>query len=206
MSEFRKLSRDFLGGIDSYVKENLMDITCCDIFDFYFDFFYDLKEFQGNSNGFTGLSEYLLFRFFYHWLGGSFSRVQKTTGLWEFVSNSGIKIGQNTPLKTPGKKYYPDIIVYKDGNPVFIVEIKIYLTSGIYEVEKEFSKFDKIKETYHGITALFISFNKVPESGKIFHRINDEIERKDWLNFLVLDGNDSLLTCELDKCFNLKKL
>jgi hypothetical protein len=33
-----------------------------------------MKEFKGNSNGFTGLSEYLVFRLLYHLLGGAFGR------------------------------------------------------------------------------------------------------------------------------------
>lgn len=204
MRAFHDVGRDFLIGIDFYIKENLTNITCSDIHDCYFDFFYDLKEFQGNSNGFTGLSEYLLFRFFYHLLGGSFTRIQKTEGLWEFVSDSGIKIGQNTPLETPGKKYYPDIVVYKDETPVFIVEIKIYLTSGIKEVEKEISKFDKIKKTYPRINALFISFNKISEGGKIFNKINTEMGKRNWLNFLMLGGNESLLKTEIETSFNLR--
>jgi hypothetical protein len=58
------MGEKFLKEIDHYLANNYQNLTCNDIHDMYFDFIFKvLKDFKGNSNGFTGLSEYLIFRF-----------------------------------------------------------------------------------------------------------------------------------------------
>src|SRR5574341_84731 len=104
------MGRRFLEEIDSYIKKYLRTWTCSQVHEFYFRFFYDLKEFKGNSNGFTGLSEYLIFRSLYHLLGGSFNRknISGSNWIYEFEStiNNRMRIGQGIPIYLHEKKIY----------------------------------------------------------------------------------------------------
>jgi hypothetical protein len=112
-------NRRFLEEIDYFIKENLRTLTCSQIYEFYFRFFYDLKDFKGNSNGFTGLSEYLIFRSIFHLLGGSFSRKNAFGSNWisefESTDDNNICIGQSIPIRIDHKKIYPDITVHYTG-------------------------------------------------------------------------------------------
>jgi len=141
MEDARTICNNFLTDLDGFLHDNIDYLTCSDVHDIYSDFFRDLKDFKGNSSGFTGLSEYIIFRFILHLLGSSFVKVKKTDELYEFASKDGIyRIGQNTPLKTSSKRYYPDIIVYKKNLPILIIEIKIYLTNGITTLMEDLNK------------------------------------------------------------------
>jgi len=82
------IGKEFLADIDSYLRKNIYRLRCDDIYKSYFGFFDVLKEFKGNSNNFTGLFEYLIFRFLYHLLG-EFDRenVPESTG-FQFISKS----------------------------------------------------------------------------------------------------------------------
>ena len=133
----KDICKKFLENIDNYIAENWRNIRCADIHDMYFQFSQDLKEFKGNSNGFTGLSEYLVFRFLYHQLGGSFEREQITRDLWEFKSSNDLRIGQSVRVTIDNRKYYPDVVIYKSNRLMAVIQIKIYLTSGLNEIKEE---------------------------------------------------------------------
>jgi len=198
--EARKIGLDFLQGLDDYIAENLDDLRWYDIFKIYFDFFGDMKLYKGNSSGFTGLSEYIIFRYFYHLLGGSFDTVQISRDLFEFQSDDGVyRLGQNTPIKTESRRCYPDIIVYRDNVPVFVVEIKIYLTSGVETMMGDINKLNEIHETYPSANCLFINYTPISKKGKIYERLLEETESKEWLNFVVLENNEENIKKSLEK-------
>jgi len=203
----RSIGRAFLEEIDKYIEKNLNNLTCDDICKVYFDFFKDLKEFKGNSNGFTGLSEYLLFRFLYHLLGGSFSKTQTTRDLYEFFQpNSNIKIGQATRILVNTKRLYPDLAVWKDQELIAIGPIKIYLTKGTREIEEELKKLDHLQSHFGNLRALLIMFNRVPNAGKLAKYLEEESNRRQWFSYLFLHGNSQLLTEALGKGFGLERM
>lgn len=198
--EARKIGIDFLESIDNYLAENLDNLCWSDIYDIYFDFFWDMKKYKGNSSGFTGFSEYLIFRYIYHLLGGSFDNVQITPHLFEFRSKDGVyRIGQNTPIKTKSHKYYPDIIIYRNDLPVFVAEIKLYLTNGIQTMLGDINKLNEIHESYPNAKCLFITYNLISESGKIYKSLLEETESNDWLDFVILDKNEQNIKEHLEK-------
>lgn len=200
MNKARQICNNFLIGLDGFLKDNLDSLTCADVNNIYSDFYTDLKEYKGNSNGFTGLSEYLIFRFIYHLLGCSFKKEQISPMLYAFTSED-YKIGQNIPIIVNSARYYPDVLIYKNGNPVLIIEIKLYLTNGVKTLMGDINKLKKITSAYPGSKGLFISYNIIPEKGKIYKKLNDEINLNNQLNYLILAYNNELLKDELEMYF-----
>lgn len=198
--EARKIGLNFLQGIDDYLAENLDDLRWSDMFDIYFGFFRDLKKYKGSSGGFTGLSEYIIFRYIYHLLGGSFENVRISQDLFEFQSDDGVyRLGQNTPIQVESRRYYPDIIIYRNDIPVFVVEIKIYLTNGVQTLMGDINKLNEIHETYPTAKCLFINYTNIPKNGKIYPRLIEETEFKEWLDFVILDKNEQNIKENLEK-------
>lgn len=203
---FQGICKNFLIDIDNFIAENLFKTKCSDMYDVYSKFFWDLKLFQGNSNGFTGLSEYLIFRFLYNQLGGLFKIRAKTKDLNEFISPSGrICIGQNIPVLAD-KKYYPDIVIYSDDTLVGVIQIKLYVTGGLKEINREMNTFEVLKEHHPHMKGLFLSFNKFPPTSKLLSKLNDESSSKDWFNFLLLDKNEDLLYKNLENDLKLTEI
>ena len=50
--------------LDKYLMDNIDNLTGKDITHLYFDFWNELKRWRSGSSGFTGYSEFLLFRVF----------------------------------------------------------------------------------------------------------------------------------------------
>ena len=158
------ISRKFLKEVDGYLAKSWQSLRCLDIHGLYFEMFNGLKEFKGNSSGFTGLSELLIFRFLYHQLGGLFEPPRKVTqDLWEFVSESisSLRIRQSCPV-TAGKKYYPDIAVCKADKLLAVIQIKLYLTNGLKEAKKEVEVLEDLQRSHPEMQALL--FKKVKKS------------------------------------------
>jgi hypothetical protein len=153
------IGRDFLEKIDNFIEKNLRTLTCAKIQEIYNGFFNDLKELKGNSHGFTGLSEYLIFRSLFHLLGGRFEP-SKHKWIREFKStiNHHIRIGQSFPIHIHGKKVYPDITVYHADRLHAVAQIKIYLTGGSKELFNEITKLKSLRDQFSDMQALLIIF------------------------------------------------
>lgn len=200
MNNAREIGNNFLRDLDIFIANNLNSLTSADIYNIYSNFYQDLKLFKGNSSGFTGLSEYLIFRIFYHLLGGNFNPNQITHDLYDFRSPDGrFRIGQNTPIIAGSRKYYPDIQIFKDDSPLMICEIKLYLTYGIKTLDNDIQKLTEINNEYPGTKGLFISYNTIPIKGKIYRKLLDEERSKDWLNYLILHDNNQSIKKILEK-------
>ncbi|MFQ3675074.1 MAG: hypothetical protein SNJ64_00855 [Endomicrobiia bacterium] len=172
------ITRKFLEELDRYLKENLNNITCKDIYNLYCQFLLELKEFKGNATGFTGLSEYLIYRFLYN------LNVQKNV----------FQIGQNSRVIVAGKRYYPDIVIYKKTDELMaVIQIKIYITGGHKELKDEIEKLKDIQNHYSEIQALFVIFNDQPKGGRILSLLEETKNNMQWFDFLILENNKTLL-------------
>jgi len=202
-----KMGKEFLEEIDNFLAHHYQTLKCSDISDIYFQFSSELKKLKGNSNGFTGLSEYLIFRFFCHLLGGSFRPVEVTpAGLNEFVSDKGFRIGQSTPIMAGGKRYYPDIVVYRDDKLKAIAQVKVYITGGLKEIKGEIGKLKALKDTCTALRALIIIFDKLPNKGKSVSELRNERDQSSgWLDFLALKGNTEVLSSKLEAFLGISK-
>lgn len=198
--------------IDQYISAQYRELTCDDIHRIYFQFFKDMKDFKGNSNGFTGLSEYLLFRSVFHLLGGSFEPRQITRDLYEFVSTADEKIciSQSTrvnELVTKGRRLYPDIAISYANNLLAVCQIKIYLTQGAHEIESELEKLDYLKSCYADLKALLVVFMAVSNKGKISAYLDTETsKRRQWFRYQFLQGDKRVLANVLEEGLDLNHL
>ena len=202
-----RIARQFLQEADRYVRRNLRRITCADIWKMYNDLYLDLKEFQGSSNGFTGFSEYLIFRFLYHVMGGRFVRNRITWDLWEFASKTDrrIRIRHNAPVAlNSAKNCRPDLVIYEGGRLTRCVQIKVYLTNGGKEVEHELKTLDVLKARHPQMRALLIIFGGLSKRGTVRPALEgDAKKRSGWFSYLVLQDNKELLCEALGKNLRL---
>jgi hypothetical protein len=196
----------FLEEVDSYVKNNLWRLTCSQIYDFYYRFFDDLKRFKGNSNGFTGLSEYLIFRTLYHLLGGSFEPKKAFGSNWinefECTVNNRILIGQSVPIYINGKRLYPDMTVYDGDKLKSVTQIKLYLTRGSKEVYNEMDNFNSLRTKFSDMKALLIIF-ALSKGGKIINELKEFQDKEPWFYFTILKDNKDLITEVLSNTLDL---
>lgn len=206
MIEVFGINRRYLEEMDKFIEKNYQTLKCEDIFEIYSRFRQSLKDFRGTSSGFTGLSEFLIFRFLYHQLGGSFKihDVTDSDELKEFVSESydNLRIGP-IPFKVGKRRIYPDISIYHSENLLSVIQIKVYPTRGTKEVDREIKIFEELKTHYPKLQALLIIF-EVSTKGKIFRELEKQKNTKEWFNFLILKENKELLTKKLRQCLNLE--
>lgn len=206
-----RFGRKFLEDIDQYISTRYDKLTCDDIWNIYFRFFEDMKEFKGNSNGFTGLSEYLLFRSVYHLLGGSFEPVRITKDLYEFVSKTdqNLRLSQSTRVDgriTGGRRLYPDIGVSYSKKLLAVCQIKIYLTQGSKEVHAELEKLDYLKSCYPDLQALLLVFMSVSTKGRIIADLKTEASKRQWFQYYFLQGDSRVLVDVMKEGLNLGRV
>lgn len=201
--------RYFLEAVDFYIRDHLQKLTCSEIYKLYFNFFSELKNFKGNANGFTGLSEFIIFRAIYHLLGGSFKieNAEGSADIYEFRSKTdkSIRIGQSTPIRIDNKKLYPDVVVYKNNDLIAAAQIKIYVTGGIKEVSAEIEKLKMLRAKFTNMHAFFIVFS-LSEKGKIASDLKRYQDNETWFRFVILNENESNFAAVLEEGLNLKEL
>jgi len=204
------INTTYLEEMGKFIAKSYQTLKCEDIFEIYSQFRRLLKDFRGTSSGFTGLSELLIFRFLYHQLGGSFKIHDVTDELKEFVSESydNLRIGQDIPIpfKVGKRRVYPDISIYHSENLLSVIEIKVYLTRGTKEVDREIEILQGLKTHYRKLQALLIIFEGLSTKGKIFGELEKQKNMKGWFDFLILKENKELLTKKLHQCLNLERI
>ena len=144
----------FLKEIDSCLIKKHKQLTCANIAEIYWKFFATLKIFKGNSEGFTGLSELIIFRYLFHQLGSSaFIRDSVSDQQFHFISKNR-RLGCNIPLVVNSKKYKPDIVVFQSDKLIAVISVKTYFTSGSNTVKGEIEKLEKVKASHPEIRAI----------------------------------------------------
>lgn len=204
------IGKKFLDDMDKFIANNYRTLKCNDISDIYSGFFNDLKEFRGTSSGFTGLSEFLIFRCLHHQLGSEFEKKPITKCLYEF-SKGDIRICQCCPVAVGEstineRQINPDITIYHSGELIAVIRIKVYLTKGIEEVTKEIDTLEKLKSRYPKLQALLIIFSGLSKKGKIFRELEEQKNIKDWFNFLILKENKEPLMQKLQQYLGLERI
>jgi hypothetical protein len=61
LSKIHSIGENFLKNLDKIIDKRKFELSCNDINEIYGEFWDNLKEIRGNSSGFTGLSEFLIF-------------------------------------------------------------------------------------------------------------------------------------------------
>ncbi len=202
MINLSSIIKSFLQDLDEYIQKNIATLSCSDIKSTYGQLFESSKLYRGNSNGFTGLAEFLVFRVLYHSMGELFTRSEYTDDTFVFSSDN-MEIGQSLGIRIEGKRYVPDILIYKRHSIVGIVQIKTYITNGTKEVKKELATFDTIHSNYPSSKGVLVVFNRLSKRGTILPLIENEVKSRKWLNYLILESNPEPLSSELVRLLSL---
>ncbi len=202
--------RSFLAETDRFLRENWETLRCCDVHDLYSDFFHELKVWRGNANNFTGLSEFLIFRFLMQQIGCEFQREQLNKDLFRFVSTTEeppIMIAQGNPLSLPGhnRPRYPDIQVHCAGKLAAIIQIKLYVSGGVTEIRREIITLDEIHKHHPGVRALLIIFKRYAERSTILAQVEKSKKTRPWFDILMLEGETKKFKDCLQEYTNLEK-
>lgn len=198
------ICKKFLQDMDKYIARNWRNFKGCDIYSLYLQLYDDLKEFIGNSNGFTGFTEFLIFRLLYYQLGGKFERQEINKHSSEFIykSDNEFSISQGISKKILGRRYKPDIAICYKGKIIANVEIKAELKDGVKTVKGVMKTFERIRHSNKNMYAVLLIFRR-PDS-KAKRLLEKERKNKKWFNFIILEKNKKFLWKELKKSLNLK--
>lgn len=186
-----KFSHEWLNNIDRHIADNINKLTCNDIKEIYFSLFGELKKWRSSSSGFTGFSEFLVFRSLYHTMGEVFNAVETgNIGTDPVVFRSqNYEIGQNVKIKLDSKNRFPDIYIRRDGKLISVIQIKIVTGGGEKEVIKEVETFKFFKKSYSHVRGLFIVFIRVN-----FTKMKEQRLRNAGYNTVILEDNKSLIS------------
>lgn len=156
------ISRKWFQDIDSLIQENIDTLTCNDVREIYFSLFGELKRWRSSSAGFTGFSEFLIFRSLLHSIGEEF--VECETGNIESkpikFKSKNYELGQNVRIFFNGKNKFPDVYIMKNGELSSIIQIKIVMGAGKAQINGEVASFKQMKTAYPDLQGLFISYLK----------------------------------------------
>lgn len=182
----------FFKSLDSYLMENLKKLSCNDIYNIYSNFGSEMQKIKGNANGFTGISEVIIFRYLFALCGGIFSAqaVENSETLQEF-NNGTYTLGQSSRIKLDDKRKYPDIIIKKDKTVAAIIQIKTYVTNGIKEAKHEIEDFKLFKKYYKemkGYMIIFIDYGEQSDIRKIFEEFG---KVNKWFKLVILQNNEN---------------
>lgn len=168
---------NFLKELDIHIQKNWADLKCDDVSQIYWDFWNTLKPFKGNSNGFTGLSEYLIMRILLHKLGDwQVVEHSKDTRYFHSKDFRHLYVVPEYPFKKGFNKkknrpeyVKPDIVICQSPTSPFkgikrllgIIEVKVYLTSGRKTVAAVFDKLAAIRKKHKELKALLLIFDEI---------------------------------------------
>jgi len=192
-----ELCREWLNNIDKLIAENINKLTCNDIKEiYYFSLFGELKKWRSSSSGFTGFSEFLIFRSLYHSIGEIFEAVETgsiATNPIVFRSKN-YEIGQNVKRKLEATKRTPDIYIERNGKLVSIIQIKLVMGGGEKQITREIETSNLFKKAYPDIRGLFIVFLK-----ESFTEDKKQRLRKAGYRTVILEDNKTLISSILSQ-------
>lgn len=181
---------EYFKSLDSYIENNMREFTCSDICDIYSSMNKCLQEVKGNSNGFTGLSELIIFRYLLKYIGGVFTQqaVEGSETLKEF-SNGIYTVGQSCRIVLDGKRKYPDIMIKKNNEIISVIQIKVYVTNGVEEAKKEINDFKLFKSKYKNMKGFMIVFTEYGKESRIWKEFEEFSKQNTWFKSIMLGMN-----------------
>ena len=153
-----KICQMWFKDLDEHIARNLHKLTCNNIKEMYFSLFGELKRWRSSSSGFTGFSEFLVFRTLYHTIGETFEAVETgDIGTDPIIFKSeNYEIGQNVKRKLNEVNKFPDIYIERKGKLVSIIQVKIVTGGGEKQITREVETFKLFRKSYPDIKGLFI--------------------------------------------------
>jgi len=205
---------DFLDGIEKYLRDNINTLSCYDIRQIYYHLFLKLKQYKGNSAGFTGFSELIIFRFLFHLLNGFEIKEYPNTKETRYFLKEHFTIYQSVrPLKAEKSisNMMPDILIMKADKPIAAIEIKIYLSGGKKTVIEAFNRLRLLYESnpddFWGQLLIFTYHKPKRAQSKSIHTELISLQHKNpWFNFLLLQNEKALFKDCLNNSLKLYRI
>lgn len=196
MLRIQHMIKQFLSDLDEELRVNVKSIRCCDIYEIYFKLFDQLKMYRCNSSGFTGFSEFLIFRLILQSFSCEFERYEISKDCNSFISRDRhIELTQGISLSrfriNLKPNISPDVAIWIDKRLSTVFQIKTYLPKGINTFLSEMDNFKILRHKFPELKAVFLMYVKPSSKGTIAKKINDHIQENDWLTVISLQGNSS---------------
>ena len=150
------LFNTFFEELENEIRSKLDSIRCKDIHDLYYNDFWDtLKEKVGSSDGFTGLSEVIVFIILKELIEKEYGKLKRRKHLndtYHFY-NQKFAIGRGLTIRISKNKRKPDIVIWKNPEgdlseriPDCAIEVKLYSTGGIKTVKEAIDRLKALKD------------------------------------------------------------
>lgn len=198
--EANKINHEWLSTMDEHIRKNLPRLTCNNVMELYYSLFGELKRWRSTSHGFTGFSEFLIFRMLYHTIGEEFGQrphTEPAKGTTPIIFTSkNYEVMQNVRIPLlGGKNSFPDIFVKRNGKPTAIIQVKIVMNRGKKQIDDEVKTLRLIKKKYPDIKVLLIVM--IRDS---FPQRNEKLlTEAGYEKVIVLQGNKAKMSDELRK-------
>ncbi|MDD1673268.1 MAG: hypothetical protein LUP99_02530 [Methanomicrobiales archaeon] len=189
-SDSRSPGSHFLKSLDDYLMQERRTITGDNLFRLYSDCISEITRCKGNSHGFHGLSEFLIFRYIFHTFGGNFTAKKISRDTYEFLSetDSSLRIGQGIPIHSFHKRHHPDIVISDASGVRSVIQIKNQIAEGINELRQEVSTFETLRQKYPEMHSMLVIFhgNINPAEISYLEKIQKDTT---WFTYAILEGN-----------------
>jgi hypothetical protein len=193
----RELCHEWLNNIDKHIAENINKLTCNDIKEiYYFSLFGELKRWRSSSGGFTGFSEFLVFRALYHTIGEIFNAEETGSIATDPIifRSKNYEIGQSVKIKLDDENKSPDIYVKHNGKLISIIQVKLVTGGGGQQITQEVKTFEIFKRHHPDIRGFFIVFIK-----ESFTNDKERRLRNAGYTTVILEDNETLISSILNK-------
>jgi len=213
----KNYGRNFMRWIDDFISNHFQELRCSDVYDLYFNFTNELKNWKGTSSGFTGLSELIIFRMILNLFGKKFELIKRTPDTRAFRKGDIILASDVNALidkREQKGRLKPDISIYKGNKLLVNMSIKIYVDS-TEKIDSEIEKFKELRSTYPNMECLIIIYHLSRDERKSFNDLKNLtcfkylMEKKkefNWINYLILQKNHRNFLEEIEKRLKLSKI
>lgn len=194
----RNIAIKGLQELDQAIAEDWRVLSCREVNAIYQHVWWEIKELNGNAEGFVGLSEFVIVRFLAHMLGGVLPRaINKDLAAFQCALDGrawlthAVQIGRDKPdislyWKDPSPPYWDGI-----GDVWAVVEVKLGLGQGILQqVNRQSAIFARVRNIHPKARCLLLLYEppakQLPSS---FRQPNQD--------FLILWDNQELFWQQL---------
>lgn len=129
--------------------------------------------------------------------------------LSKFISlnNPGLSLGQSIPVHCNKiKKRYPDIVIEENNVLKAIVQITIYITGGMAEIDREIESLDMIQGLHKELRVLIAIYSGPSLRSRQQQLLDEKKTDRPWFDYVILQDNNTRLYSVLDRHLLLRAL
>lgn len=164
---------------------------------YYHDFWDELKRKTGSAQGFTGLSEVIVFIILKELIEREYGELNSTKYSEDtcYFHNSKFAIGRNLTVDISGTRVVPDIVIWRNPPkdkesikkipPDGAIEVKAYSVRGEKTIEETINRLKTLKNASESFRGMIIFYENPSNASK--KKLREEED--DWLAYLILKQN-----------------